>query len=224
DKAGQKGTGKWTLQSAIDLGIPISTIYAAVEARVLSSMKDERVAASQILPAPEPAGTYEGDRQEFIQAVHDALYASKVVSYAQGMALLRRASDEYQWDLKLDEIAAIWRGGCIIRAKFLNRITEAFRRNADLNNLLLDPFFTDVMVRGAAHWREVVATAQQRGIAVPAFAASLNYFDSYRSARLPQNLLQAQRDYFGAHTYERIDQEGSFHTDWIGESEITPEG
>ncbi|MBV9868459.1 MAG: decarboxylating NADP(+)-dependent phosphogluconate dehydrogenase [Abitibacteriaceae bacterium] len=217
DKAGQKGTGKWTLQSALDLAVPISTIYSAVEARVLSSMKSERVAASQILPAPPALEPYQGDRESFIAAVHNALYASKIVSYAQGMALLQRAAGEYGWNLHMGEIAAIWRGGCIIRAKFLDRITEAYRRTPDLHNLLLDPFFTEILTRCQKDWREVVSSAQRLGIAVPAFSASLGYFDSYRSARLPQNLLQAQRDYFGAHTYERVDKEGSFHTNWIGE-------
>jgi len=217
DKAGQKGTGKWTLMSALDLGVVVSTIAAAVDARVLSSMKKERVAASAILPQPKEGAAFTGDREQFIQAVHDALYASKVISYAQGMALQRAASAEHKWDLNMGEIASIWRGGCIIRARFLNRITEAFRRDPDLQNLLLDPFFTDIVTRGEDNWRHVVTTAQNLGVAVPAFAASLNYFDSYRSARLPQNLLQAQRDYFGAHTYERTDKAGSFHTEWIVE-------
>lgn len=214
DKAGQKGTGKWTLQSALDLGVVVPTMSAAVDARVLSSMKDERVRASRVLPGAGAIAAFSGDREEFINAVHDALYASKVMSYAQGMALLRAASQANNWNLKMGELAAIWRGGCIIRAKFLNRITEAFRRDADLHNLLLDPFFTDIVTRCQPHWRQVVSKAQQLGVAVPAFAASLNYYDSYRSERLPQNLLQAQRDYFGAHTYERTDKEGSFHTDW----------
>lgn len=217
DKAGQKGTGKWTLQSAIELGVPISTINAAVEARVLSSMKDERIAASKILPAPPALEAFQGDREAFISAVHNALYASKIISYAQGMALLQRAATEYKWDLDMGAIAAIWRGGCIIRAKFLDRITEAYRRDANLRNLLLDPFFTEILTRCQHDWREVIATAQRAGISVPAFSASLGYFDAYRSAQLPQNLLQAQRDYFGAHTYERVDKAGSFHTEWMQE-------
>jgi 6-phosphogluconate dehydrogenase len=217
DKAGQKGTGKWTIMSALDLGVVVSTINAAVEARVVSSMKQERVDASAILPAP-PEWKYEGDRQQFIDNVRDALYASKIVSYAQGLALMRAASDANEWDLSLGNIAAIWRGGCIIRAKFLNRITEAYGRDSKLKNLMLDPFFTDVLARGQNGWREVAALAVKAGIAVPALTASLGYFDSYRAARLPQNLLQAQRDYFGAHTYERTDKEGTFHTEWVEDS------
>ena len=216
DKAGQKGTGKWTIQSAVDLGVVVSTINAAIEQRVVSSMKTERVNASKILPAPQQQ-PFAGDREHFKQAVHDALYASKIISYAQGMVLLRAASNEYAWDLGLGEIAAIWRGGCIIRAKFLNRITEAYGRDSQLRNLMLDPFFTEALTRCQDNWREVVATAQRLGIAAPALSASLNYYDSYRTERLPHNLLQAQRDYFGAHTYERIDQEGSFHTEWTKE-------
>jgi 6-phosphogluconate dehydrogenase len=214
DKAGQKGTGKWTIQSAIDLGIPLSTIYSAVEGRILSSMKDERIAASQILPAP-PAAPFEGDRQQFIDAVQNALYASKIVSYAQGLDLLRAASDQNEWDLGLGSIASIWRGGCIIRARFLDRITEAYGRDSKLSNLMLDPFFTEAISRCAPDWRRVVSEAALRGLVTPAFSASLAYYDSYRTERLQHNLLQAQRDYFGAHTYERIDKAGSFHTDWI---------
>ena len=217
DKAGQKGTGKWTIMSALDLGVVVSTINAAVEARVVSSMKQERVDASKVLPAP-PEWKYEGDRQTFIDNVGDALYASKIVSYAQGLALMRAASDANDWDLSLGNIASIWRGGCIIRAKFLSHITEAYGRDSKLKNLMLDPFFTEVLTNGQAGWREIVATAQRAGIAVPALSASLAYFDSYRAARLPQNLLQAQRDYFGAHTYERVDKEGTFHTEWTPDS------
>jgi 6-phosphogluconate dehydrogenase len=215
DKAGQKGTGKWTIMSGIELGVVVSTINSAVEARVVSSMKGQRIAASKVLPGPS-AQAFEGDREAFIQAVHNALYASKIVSYAQGLDLLRRASDEYDWNLSLGEIAKIWRGGCIIRAKFLDRITEAYGRDARLSNLMLDPFFTEILTRCNEGWREVVALAVKSGVAVPATSASLGYYDSYRAERLPHNLLQAQRDYFGAHTYERVDQEGSFHTDWIG--------
>ena len=218
DKAGQKGTGKWTLQSAIDLGVVISTINAAVEARVLSSQKELRVEAAQVLPqAGVSSEAYEGNRDEFIAAVHDALYASKVISYAQGMDLLATASREHDWNLQLSEMAAIWRGGCIIRAKFLNDITDAFRGNPNLRNLMLDPFFTEVLTRTQPGWRKVVALAQSKGIPVQAFSASLNYFDSFRAFRLPHNLLQAQRDYFGAHTYERTDKSGAFHTNWIEE-------
>jgi len=223
DKAGQKGTGKWTLMSALDLGVVVSTINAAVEARVVSSMKQERVNASKVLPAPQ-SSQFSGDRQAFIDAVRDALYASKIVSYAQGMALLRAASEQNDWELSLGNLAAIWRGGCIIRAKFLNRITEAYGRDPKLQNLMLDPFFTDVMARSQAGWRTAIAAAVESGIAVPALSASLAYYDSYRAERLPQNLLQAQRDYFGAHTYERTDKEGTFHTDWVEENVVkTPE-
>ena len=214
DRAAQKGTGKWTLQSAIEQGVVISTINAAVEARVLSSLKEQRVRASKQLPAPPPF-KYEGDRQKLIDAVRDALYASKIVSYAQGFTLFAAAGKHYKWPLNFGDIATIWRGGCIIRAKFLNRIKEAFDRNAQLENLMLDPFFSSILERSQANWRLAVAIAVQAGVAVPAFGASLAYFDSYRQERLPANLLQAQRDYFGAHTYERIDKPGSFHTEWL---------
>jgi 6-phosphogluconate dehydrogenase len=220
DKAGQKGTGMWTLQSAIQQSVVISTINAAVEARVISSRKDERVAASKILPQPKPK-TFEGDRKQLIDAVRNALYASKIVSYAQGMELLGAASKQYNWNLNFGDIATIWRGGCIIRAKFLNFIVEAYGRNPALHNLLLDSYFTDIIAKTQENWRIAAATAIQHGVAVPAFSASLAYFDSYRSARLPSNLLQAQRDFFGAHTYERIDKPGVFHTEWI-ESDHKP--
>ncbi len=213
DKAGQKGTGLWTLQSALAQSVVISTINAAVEARVISSRKDERVAASKILPQPA-IPKYTGDRKQLIEAVHDALYASKIVSYAQGMELLGAASTTYHWNLNFGDIATIWRGGCIIRARFLNRITEAYARNPSLHNLLLDSYFTDIIAQTQHNWRIAVSTAINQGVAVPAFSASLAYFDSYRSARLPANLLQAQRDFFGAHTYERIDKPGVFHTEW----------
>jgi 6-phosphogluconate dehydrogenase len=216
DKAGQKGTGLWTLQSALTQSVVISTINAAVEARVISSRKDERVGSSKILPQPK-LPKFEGNCDELIQAVHDALYASKIVSYAQGMELLGAASTTYKWNLNFGDIATIWRGGCIIRAKFLNRIVEAYGRDANLHNLLLDEYFTDIIARTQHNWRVAVSTAINHGVAVPAFSASLAYFDSYRSARLPANLLQAQRDYFGAHTYERVDKPGIFHTDWIGD-------
>jgi 6-phosphogluconate dehydrogenase len=213
DKAGQKGTGIWTLQAAIRQYVVISTINAAVEARVVSSRKDERVAASKILPHPR-LRKFKGNRARLIDAVRDALYASKIVSYAQGMELLRSGSAEYKWNLNLSDIATIWRGGCIIRARFLNRIVEAYRRDAELHNLLLDRYFTRAIKKAQPKWRLVVALAVKHGVAVPAFSASLAYFDSYRSARLPANLLQAQRDFFGAHTYERIDKPGVFHTEW----------
>ena len=214
DKAGQKGTGIWTLQSAIKQSVVISTINAAVEARVISSRKEERVAASKVLPQPR-VRKFKGNRARLIDAVRDALYASKIVSYAQGMELLRSGSTEYKWDLNLSDIATIWRGGCIIRAKFLNRIVEAYERDAALHNLLLDRYFTRIIRKAQRNWRVAVSTAIKHGIAVPAFSASLAYFDSYRQARLPANLLQAQRDFFGAHTYERIDRPGTFHTEWL---------
>ncbi len=214
DKAGQKGTGMWTLQSAIAQSVVISTINAAVEARVISSRKDERVAASKILPQPKPKKV-SGDRKKLVDAVRNALYASKIVSYAQGMELLGAASKQYNWDLNFGDIATIWRGGCIIRAIFLNRIVEAYQRNPALHNLLLDRYFTRIIRKAQRNWRVAVSTAIKHGVAVPAFSASLAYFDSYRSARLPSNLLQAQRDFFGAHTYERVDKPGVFHTEWI---------
>jgi 6-phosphogluconate dehydrogenase len=214
DKAGQKGTGIWTLQSAIQQSVVISTINAAVEARVISSRKESRVAASKILPQPQIA-KFNGDRDELITAVRDALYASKIVSYAQGMELLGAAARQFSWNLNFGDIATIWRGGCIIRAKFLNRIREAYERNPTLNNLLLDSYFTDIIEKTQHNWRIAVSTAVEQGVAVPAFSASLGYFDSYRQARLPSNLLQAQRDFFGAHTYERVDKPGVFHTEWM---------
>jgi 6-phosphogluconate dehydrogenase len=220
DKAGQKGTGIWTLQSAIKQSIVISTINAAVEARVISSRKEERVEASKILPQPK-VEKFRGDRAQLVGAVRNALYASKIVSYAQGMELLGTASAEYNWNLNLGDIATIWRGGCIIRAKFLNRIVEAYQRDPALHNLLLDRYFTDIIERTQHNWRIAVSTAVLHGVAIPAFSASLAYFDSYRQARLPANLLQAQRDFFGAHTYERVDKPGVFHTEWI-ESDREP--
>jgi 6-phosphogluconate dehydrogenase len=220
DKAGQKGTGIWTLQAAIKQNVVISTINAAVEARVVSAQKEERVAASKILPQPR-ALKFKGNRPRFIDAIRDALYASKIVSYTQGMDLLRSGSTTYDWKLNLSDIATIWRGGCIIRAKFLNRIVEAYKRNAALHNLLLDKYFTRIIKKAQRNWRVAVSAAIKHGVAVPAFSASLAYFDSYRSARLPANLLQAQRDFFGAHTYERIDKPGVFHTEW-SESDQKP--
>src|SRR5712691_3107803 len=220
DKAGQKGTGMWTLQAAIAQSVVISTINAAVEARVISSRKDERVASSKILPQPKPK-KFEGDRKQLIDAVRHALYASKIVSYAQGMELLGAASAQYKWNLNFGDIATIWRGGCIIRAKFLNCIVEAYERDPALHNLLLYFYFTGITEKTQDNWRVAVATAVEHGVAVPAFSASLAYFDSYRQARLPSNLLQAQRDFFGAHTYERVDKPGVFHTEWI-ESDHKP--
>ncbi len=213
DKAGQKGTGKWTSQNALDIGSAIPTITAAVDARYISAIKDERVAAGKVLSGPEPV--YSGDRQQLIDAVRDALYASKICSYAQGMALLKKASAEYNYNLGLGEMARIWRGGCIIRAELLDDITNAYRRNPNLPNLLVDDFFKAAVESRQAAWRFAVTTAVQMGVPVPAMSASLAYFDSYRAARLPANLIQAQRDYFGAHTFERIDKEGVFHAQWF---------
>ena len=215
DKAGQKGTGKWTAQVALDLGVPVPTIAAAIDARVLSSMKDERVAASEKLKGPRTRAS-RGNRAKFIQSVHDALYASKVCSYAQGMSLIRAASAEYKWDVHLREMARIWKGGCIIRARFLDTIMRAYERRADLPNLLLDKDVAREVRAAQAAWRRTVSAAQASGIPVPAMSASLAYFDGYRSAHLPQNLTQAQRDFFGAHTYERADKPGAgfIHTDW----------
>ena len=213
DKAAQKGTGKWTSQDALDLGAPIPTINSAVVGRIISSLKDERVAASKVLPA-HAQETYSGDKRALIDAVRQALYASKISAYAQGMAMLGMASQEYGYNLNLGEVAAIWRAGCIIRARFLNRITEAFVRQPDLPNLLLDEQLGQAVVERLPAWRHVVQTAVGMGIPCPAFSESLAYFDSYRSARLPANLIQAQRDFFGAHTYERVDKQGVFHSSW----------
>jgi 6-phosphogluconate dehydrogenase len=214
DKAGQKGTGIWTLQSAIQRSVVISTINAAVEARIISSRKEERVAAAGILPAPK-VRPFKGKSERLIRAVEDALYASKIVSYAQGMELLGAASKEFNWNLNFGDIATIWRGGCIIRAKFLNRIKQAYKRDPALHNLLLDRYFTRIIKKAQRNWRVTIMAAIKQGVAAPAFSASLGYFDSYRQERLPANLLQAQRDFFGAHTYERIDKPGVFHTEWI---------
>ncbi len=212
DEAQQKGTGKWTSQNAFDLGVPIPTINAAVESRIISAYKEERVAASRIIDGPEVK--FDGDRNKLISAVRDALYAAKICSYAQGMALLRAASREYDYGLKYGELAAIWRGGCIIRAIFLNRITDAFRRNSDLPNLLLDDGFKGDVANRQASLRYVVQTATALGIPCLALSSALAYLDAYRTERLPANLTQAQRDYFGAHTYKRIDKPGDFHTEW----------
>ena len=213
DTAQQKGTGKWTSQDSFNIGAPTPTINTAVVERIISSMKAERVAASQVLAGP--GTTYTGDRQTLIDGVRQALYASKISAYAQGMAMLRVASHEYGYSLDLAEVASLWRAGCIIRARFLNRITEAFNRNPELPNLLLDASFNQSVQERLPAWRFVVQTAVGLGIPAPAFSASLAYYDSYRSARLPANLIQAQRDYFGAHTYERTDVAGTFHSDWM---------
>lgn len=213
DAAGQKGTGQWTVGTALELGVPIPTIIAAVTARHISSGRDQRVHAAQLLSGPA-SSKYEGDTTAFISKVRDALYCSKMCSYAQGMALLGKASQAFEFGLDLGEIARIWKGGCIIRAGFLNKIKAAYHEDAGLANLLLAPEFKQTILDKQAAWRDVIATAAQTGIAVPAFSASLDYFDSYRRDRLPQNLTQAQRDFFGAHTYQRIDKPGSFHTEW----------
>ncbi len=215
DAAGQKGTGKWASQNALDLGIPATAITEAVFARALSAQKEERVTASQALPGPNLFSA--GDKDTLVPALEDALYASKVVSYAQGFSLLRAASQEYGYDLNYGELARIWRGGCIIRAVFLNDITAAYQENPDLPNLLLAPFFRDGVVSRQQNWRTVLKVAIGLGIPAPAMSSALAYFDGYRSERLPANLIQALRDYFGAHTYERVDKpRGQFyHTEWV---------
>jgi 6-phosphogluconate dehydrogenase len=216
DTAGQKGTGKWTSIASLDEGIPLTLIGEAVFARCLSAIKEERVEASKVLTGPDKK--FEGDKKAFIDDIMNALYASKIVSYAQGYTLLRAAAKTYNWDLNYGGIALLWRGGCIIRSTFLKNIKEAFDKNPDLQNLLLDPFFKNCIDVTQAGWRRVTATAMINGIPVPAFATALCYYDGYRSARLPANLLQAQRDFFGAHTYERIDKPRGemFHTNWTG--------
>ena len=212
DEAAQKGTGKWTSQNALDVGAPIPTINAAVESRILSSLKSQRVSASKTISGPEPE--YKGDRQRLIDATRAALYASKITSYAQGLGLLKIASEEYKYDLNLSEIAKIWRAGCIIRAGLLGDIMSAFQRDLGLVNLLLDDAFRTAVESRQEAWRFVVQTAIGMGIPALGLSSSLAYFDAYRSERLPANLTQAQRDYFGAHTYRRLDREGSFHTEW----------
>ena len=216
DTAGQKGTGKWTGIEALELGIPLTLIGEAVFARCLSAMKEERVEASKVLRGPKPAFT--GDRKTFVEDVRQALYASKIVSYAQGYTLMRAAAKERGWNLNYGGVALMWRGGCIIRSVFLGKIKEAFDANPGLTNLLLDPFFRDKVLASQDAWRRVVSTAILSGVPVPAFATALGYFDGFRAERLPANLLQAQRDYFGAHTYERTDQPRGkfFHTNWTG--------
>ncbi|GKU81102.1 NADP-dependent phosphogluconate dehydrogenase [Niallia sp. NCCP-28] len=214
DTAGQKGTGKWTSQSALDLGVPLPMITESVFARFISAMKEERVKASKVLSGPE-IKAFTGDKAAYIESVRKALYLSKIVSYAQGFAQMREASDEYNWDLNYGEIAMIFRGGCIIRAQFLQKIKDAYDRDPELKNLLLDPYFSEIAENYQAALREVISGAVMNGIPVPSFAAALSYYDSYRTETLPANLLQAQRDYFGAHTYNRIDKEGTFHTNWM---------
>ena len=214
DAAGQKGTGRWTVVSSLELGVPIPTIYAAVNARVMSAYKEQRVAAAKDLTGP--SAKFDGDIPAFVNKIRDALYCSKMCSYAQGMALLSKASTEFDYNLNLAETARIWKGGCIIRAGFLDKIKAAFKDNPRLANLLLAPEFKQTILDRQDAWREVLAVSNRLGIPVPAFSASLDYFDSYRRDRLPQNLTQAQRDYFGAHTYERIDKPRGefFHTEW----------
>jgi 6-phosphogluconate dehydrogenase len=212
DTAEQKGTGKWTGQISLDLGVPVPTITDAVYARTLSALKQERVAASSLLPGPVPA--FSGDRAAYLAMIRKALFCSKICSYAQGFQLLRAADQTYNWSLRYGTIASLWRAGCIIRAQFLGKIKEAYDRKPDLANLLLDQHFAGVLAGHQASWRKAVAFAVENGIPVPAFASALAYYDGYRSATLPANLLQAQRDFFGAHTYHRVDKPGTFHTQW----------
>ncbi|MGX4670708.1 NADP-dependent phosphogluconate dehydrogenase [Cerasibacillus sp. JNUCC 74] len=214
DTAGQKGTGKWTSKNALDLGVPLPLITESVFARFISAMKEERVLASKQLKGPESTA-FTGDKQALIEAVRKALYMSKICSYAQGFAQMRAQSEEFNWNLNYGEIAMIWRGGCIIRAQFLQKIKDAYDHNPELANLLLDPYFKEIVETYQGALREVVAVAIKHGIAVPAFSSAIAYYDSYRSAELPANLVQAQRDYFGAHTYQRKDKEGVFHTQWF---------
>ena len=221
DTAGQKGTGKWTVISSLDVGAPLTLIGEAVFGRTLSALKEERVEASKILRGPKP--NFEGNKKEFINDLKNALYASKLVSYAQGYVLMRYAAEEYNWNLNYGGIALMWRGGCIIRSIFLGKIKEAFDKNPKLANLLLDPFFKEKIESSQASWRKVVSACALNGIWIPAFSTALNYFDGFRNDRLPANLLQAQRDYFGAHTYERIDKKRGefFHTNWTGRGGAT---
>jgi len=216
DTAGQKGTGKWTVISSVDMGIPITLIGEAVYSRCLSALKEERVEASKVIKGPKPK--FDGDQKAFIEDIRRALLASKIVSYAQGYMLMRDAAKEYKWKLNYGGIALVWRGGCIIRSAFLGKIKEAFDRNKKLKNLLLDDYFRKVVKKCEPSWRRVVATAAMNGVPVPALSTALSFYDGYRSERLPANLLQAQRDYFGAHTYERVDKPRGkfFHTNWTG--------
>lgn len=224
DSAGAKGTGKWMSQLALDLGVPSTLVTTAVYARGLSALKDARVRASKVLSGPQPNDNTDfagpvakliGDKKRFVQAVRQALYASKICSYAQGFVQLQAASQEHNWGLNYGDCALLWRGGCIIRAQFLDRIKEAFDKEPNLENLLLFPFFKNVIDKAQADWRAVLIAATHLGVATPAFSTALAYYDSYRRARLPANLLQAQRDYFGAHTYKRLDREGTFHSEWL---------
>jgi len=222
DTAGQKGTGKWTSVTSLDEGVPLTLISEAVYARCLSALKEERVKASSILNGPKRSLEFDGDRDAFIEDIKQALFASKIVSYAQGFALMRACSDTYNWNLNYGSIAMMWRGGCIIRSSFLSDIKKAFETNHALVNLMLDSFFRDALTNAQDGWRRVCSAALLNGIPIPAFAGALTYYDGYRASRLPANLLQAQRDYFGAHTYERIDKPGErFHTNWTGEGGST---
>ncbi|MGF3183079.1 NADP-dependent phosphogluconate dehydrogenase [Facklamia sp. P12945] len=215
DKAGNKGTGKWTSQSALDLGVPLPTITESVYARFISALKEERVKASQIIQGPShDTSSFQKDRKQWIEKIRQALYFSKIMSYAQGFAEYRSASEEYQWDLNYSQIARVFRAGCIIRARFLQDISDAFDRNRELDNLLLDNFFTQITNQYQSSVREIVSLSVQAGVAVPGFSSAIAYYDSYRSEVLPANLIQAQRDYFGAHTYERVDKVGSYHFIW----------
>jgi len=216
DAAGQKGTGRWTAMSALDMGIPLTLISEAVSARSLSALKDERVEVSSHLSAPD--SQFEGDVDTFIDDLEDAVYASKIVSYAQGYMLMGAAANEYDWHLNYGGIALMWRGGCIIRSVFLNNIKDAYERDANLVNLLVDPYFKDAIAKAQGAWRRVIAKAVELGIPTPAMSAALSFYDGYRRDRLPANMIQAQRDYFGAHTYERVDKARGehFHTNWTG--------
>ncbi len=224
DTAGQKGTGKWTVISSQDLGIPITLIAEAVYSRCISALKEERVAAAKKLKGPKPV--IKTDQKKFIEDIRHALYASKIVSYAQGYMLMRAAAQDQKWNLNYGGIALMWRGGCIIRSAFLGKIKEAYDKNPKLTNLLLDPFFKKAIKESQRGWRNVVAMAAKKGVPVPAFSTALAFYDSYRSERLPANLLQAQRDYFGAHTYERLDKPRGefFHTNWTGHGGVVSSG
>jgi 6-phosphogluconate dehydrogenase len=224
DTAGQKGTGRWTSQEALNLGVPAPTVVEAVLARAMSAIKEERVAASKVLSGP--ARKFSDKKKDFIEMIRQALYASKICSYAQGFQLMREAAKVYHWDLQYGKIALMWREGCIIRAQFLGKIKEAFDKNPDLLNLLLDEYFKTAVEKSQTAWRKVVATAIEMGIPIPAFSSALAYYDGYRSARVSANLLQAQRDYFGAHTYERVDKPRGefFHTNWTGRGGKTAAG
>src|SRR5690606_27909980 len=221
DTAGQKGTGKWTVVSSLDVGVPLTLIGEAVYGRTLSAIKDERVAASKVLSGPKPE--FSGNKKEFVDDLGKALYAAKIISYAQGYTLMRYAAEEYKWNLNYGGIALMWRGGCIIRSIFLGKIKDAFDKNPSLTNLLLDPFFKEKIETSQQGWRRVVSTSINNGIWIPALSTALNYYDGIRNSRLPANLLQAQRDYFGAHTYERIDKPRGefFHTNWTGRGGMT---